>query len=1405
MFGWKLLVITLIVTIVVCNASAKNVTKNTKKVNNKDKKILESKSSKITVKPKQKKLPVKVTKSPKPIKNNLNKNSTKHKNKQIGNNLKLSKQKPNHPQLLFDRNHLKALRNGWNKTSPFIKQQIMRVVERDIKFPLTDLNETFITKHGFILGSNLPLYTIYCEIHQNKTCKENLLEMMDFVVKLKTWKDERFMSDKTLSTMISGFTISIDIIMDSLPSWRISKYTKKLELEAQRLYADSRSLWWGSNPLHEISVNNHMALFLVGLFGKIQKNNNSSLWIVSGGRFLDRVLHIANGVTDGSLPISLLDSQKASLPLMIYIHLTERHYQIPAAAQSWIYSHLVFTLHEILPLFSIPDSVVDQHPRWCYGPEAQLAFLDRFAAADGRASWILNKILVNNAYKDIISVRKSWKVTPSLFYYLIWKADGIKPTRPRLTAGLFHLPDSGLLRYRDTNWDLFLRASRPYGPTVQDALEKSTLDFSYTNLTSLDEPPYQGGFNLIIRGIPVFTAFQGSVFTDLQNSISFLVRNSDENGCLKPWFGQLGECSERRSLFSKSDVIAATRTIKELTLLAVDIADAYPSFLKLNSVQRRVLVLGSEMLIIVDHIHAHSDTPIRLMSSSFANMYFSWEEGKSLPGFPVNFLNTPDGKIQVQVTSLSSTSKRVKTEIVNTTVIEKSGGKIDVSLLNVTFALDDSLSTIVYIIGAPNVQVISNRMGSLEYEVIMRYADRNICEINDLKTNDTVSFEAFKSVKKRKIMDLKRIGARSSPFFKRVRNAKEFGKKFRKYSPLTKDFESDGFADIDHIVEKDLIKKATPTKPSTTPITTTVPGTTTQFTDWNMKGLNSIERDIFLRIHSRKIASNEEVKQQRHEVNYNKLPNLSTHPTVAFTVIVILSFILAIIIFKIFIFSKMKLVIIGLAVFLAGSFARIEPNEEFRAVWVATVNNLDWPSSKTLRVPQQILELQRIIDYVKESRMNAIIFQIRPAGDALYNSSIEPWSVYMTNSQGTPPSPFYDPLSFLIAKAHEQNIEVHAWVNPYRANLRPDWTGLAPNHMANEFRQYAYPYGNYLWMDPGAKPVQDRLSKVIRDVLDRYDVDGIHWDDYFYPYPVNSVSFPDDKTYNDYLSAGGALPRDDWRRKNVNDLVQRVYNEIKALKRHVKFSISPFGIYRPGHPEGMPRPIAGFDQYTQLYADAKLWLQNGWVDFLSPQLYWEIDPPAQSYTTLLNWWCNVNQQSKNRHIYAGNAVYKIENNDWPANEIKRQIEVSRSLTELNSLGNVHFRVKLLMNNIKGIADLLKNHVYTKVAAIPPMPWLANSTFIETAKGVRTGGCLIIWNKPTQPVHKWGLFKWRDNEWSLTNILSGKLIHAEVREPGRYAVAAYNEGWVKSILSDQVEVTEFQLNEFDPYFAAGCDQ
>ena len=319
----------------------------------------------------------------------------------------------------------------------------------------------------------------------------------------------------------------------------------------------------------------------------------------------------------------------------------------------------------------------------------------------------------------------------------------------------------------------------------------------------------------------------------------------------------------------------------------------------------------------------------------------------------------------------------------------------------------------------------------------------------------------------------------------------------------------------------------------------------------------------------------------------------------------------------------------------------------------------------------------------------------------------------MTGTQGQSPEPHWDPLGTVIQEAHARKIEVHAWLNPYRANTSPTWNGLAPNHMANRFRQYAYPYGNYLWMDPAAKEVQDHLSDVITDIITRYDVDGIHYDDYFYPYPVNGVDFPDDLTYDNYIAAGGTLNRPDWRRDNVNKMVKRSHDVIKGHNNAIKFGIAPFGIYRPGHPEGMPSPpIVGMDQYEAIFADPKLWVQSAWLDYIAPQLYWEILPPQQSYPTLLDWWLGIN--SHNRHVYAGNAVYKLNefNNDWPVSEIVQQVEISRSLKQQHSLGNIFFSYKWFRANYKGLSDTLKNGIYATPALIPDMPWLKNLTIKE---------------------------------------------------------------------------------------------
>ncbi len=375
---------------------------------------------------------------------------------------------------------------------------------------------------------------------------------------------------------------------------------------------------------------------------------------------------------------------------------------------------------------------------------------------------------------------------------------------------------------------------------------------------------------------------------------------------------------------------------------------------------------------------------------------------------------------------------------------------------------------------------------------------------------------------------------------------------------------------------------------------------------------------------------------------------------------------------------------------------------EFRAVWVATVDNIDWPTKRSLTTDQQKAELVRIFDRVAELNMNAVILQVRPSCDALYESKIEPWSEYLTGKQGQAPNPYYDPLQFAIDEAHKRGLELHAWFNPYRSKHPAAKGELAPNHIRITHPHLAKIYGRYFWLDPGEPQVQKRSLEVMLDVVKRYDLDGVHIDDYFYPYAEKdaqgkAIPFPDDDSYAKY---GRGLSKSDWRRKNVDDFVERLYKGIKQTKRHVKFGISPFGVYRPGIPEGIK---AGIDQYEDLSADALKWFRNGWCDYFTPQLYWPIKQAPQSYPVLLKWWAS--QNPKGRHLWPGNYTGRVrpDGGNWPPQEILDQIEITRQTK--GSTGNVHFSMKVFMENAQSLNDLLKQGPYKEKALVPASPWL----------------------------------------------------------------------------------------------------
>ena len=275
---------------------------------------------------------------------------------------------------------------------------------------------------------------------------------------------------------------------------------------------------------------------------------------------------------------------------------------------------------------------------------------------------------------------------------------------------------------------------------------------------------------------------------------------------------------------------------------------------------------------------------------------------------------------------------------------------------------------------------------------------------------------------------------------------------------------------------------------------------------------------------------------------------------------------------------------------LAPTLAVPAPHSEFRGVWIATVGNIDWPSKPGLSTDAQKKEMIGLLDRARQIGLNAVVLQVRPGADALYASSLEPWSEFITGTMGQAPKPFYDPLQFAVEEAHKRGLELHAWFNPYRARYANAKTAAAPTHISVTRPDLAKPYGRYVWMDPGEPEVQDRTLAVIMDVVKRYDIDAVHMDDYFYPYIERDVAdkpiaFPDDPSWNRYLAGGGQLLKADWRRENVNTLVRRINESVHAAKPWVKVGVSPFGIWIPGNPP----QIQGGNMYDELYCDSKKW------------------------------------------------------------------------------------------------------------------------------------------------------------------------------------------------------------------------
>ena len=375
------------------------------------------------------------------------------------------------------------------------------------------------------------------------------------------------------------------------------------------------------------------------------------------------------------------------------------------------------------------------------------------------------------------------------------------------------------------------------------------------------------------------------------------------------------------------------------------------------------------------------------------------------------------------------------------------------------------------------------------------------------------------------------------------------------------------------------------------------------------------------------------------------------------------------------------------------------PKRQMRAVWIATVANIDWPTQEGLSPAEQQQQFIAILEKVQQMHMNTVIVQVRPTADAFYRSFLFPWSQYLTGTQGQDPG--YDPLAFMIQQAHARNIQFQAWFNPYRISLQSDLSKLAPNSPARLHPDWVISYGGQLYFNPGLPEVRDYITRGIMEVVNKYDVDGIHFDDYFYPYPVAGQTFGDQAAYQQYGSGFATIG--DWRRNNVNLLVKGVRDSIKAVKPYVSFGISPFGVWRnqSTDPTGSATH-AGVQDYDDLYADTRTWIKNNWIDYIVPQIYWNIGFAPAAYDVLVAWWSREVDGTRVQ-LYTGMAVYKIGLKGQPPawfdpNQMPEQLALNLQYPEVK--GSIFFSMKELFQNPLGFTDNLSNNIYKYPALVP---------------------------------------------------------------------------------------------------------
>lgn len=408
-----------------------------------------------------------------------------------------------------------------------------------------------------------------------------------------------------------------------------------------------------------------------------------------------------------------------------------------------------------------------------------------------------------------------------------------------------------------------------------------------------------------------------------------------------------------------------------------------------------------------------------------------------------------------------------------------------------------------------------------------------------------------------------------------------------------------------------------------------------------------------------------------------------------------------------------------------------QSKREMRAAWIATVANIDWPSVEAVgQTEMQKQEMLSILDRLQQLHFNSVIFQIRPTADAFYYSDIEPLSSWLTGKQGQDNDTPYDPLQFVIQEAHQRCIDVHVWLNPYRMSHTFTIQELDSLHIYHQHPEWFWQYGDKWYFDPGLDATRLWLNQVVADIVSRYDIDAIHFDDYFYPYRIGKKDFPDDNTF--LAHPRGYTDKNDWRRHNVDMVIEELQQTIKSIKPWVEFGISPFGVWRnqSSDPRGS-KTQAGVQNYDDLYADILLWLDKGWIDYVAPQLYWEIGKKVADYEILAHWWAG---NSYGRNLYIGHYVSQLENRKAPAawkqpNEICRQLTLNKQIPQID--GSILYSAAPLLRNPQGILDSLQ-HDYYKYIALPPINRNLHCSLCFSPRRVWLYGHTVQWEKAYTP-------------------------------------------------------------------------